>query len=83
MATFRFKERGFASLGLRHLARLRRAVRLAFVLLSLACVPRDGAPEPTARPVDVAAIQSMRIEHVTPRRDFVGQLPTKLEWTCG
>ena len=24
----------------------------------------------------------MRIEHVTPRRDFVGPLPTKLEWTA-
>lgn len=81
MATFRCKERGFASLGLRHLARL-RAVRLAFVILSLACVPRDGAPEPTARPVEVATIQNMRIEHVTPRRDFVGQLPTRLEWTA-
>ena len=82
MATFRCKERGFASLGLCHLAGLRRAVRLLLMVLSLACVPRDGAPEPTARPVDVATIQNMRIEHVTPRRDFVGPLPTRLEWTA-
>jgi hypothetical protein len=52
-----------------------------FVLLGLACVPRDGAPQPNARPVAVATIQHARIEHVTPRRDFVGQLPTRLEWT--
>lgn len=52
------------------------------MVLSLACVPRDSAPEPTARPVEVATIQNMRIEHVTPRRDFVGPLPTRLEWTA-
>ena len=51
------------------------------LLFSLACVPRDGTPQPPA-PVEVAAIQKIQIEHVTPRRDFVGPLPTKLEWTA-
>ena len=82
MAIFRCKERGFASLGLRHLARLRRAVRLLFVLMSLACAPREGAPAPSAATPEVAVIQTVQIEHVTPRRDFVGPLPTILEWTA-
>ena len=50
---------------------------LLFVLLSLACVPRDNA-----RAGEVALIQKLAIEHVTPRRDFVGPTPTKLEWTA-
>ena len=56
--------------------------KLLFVVLSLACVPRESAPESPAAPVEVAAIQKIRIEHVTPRRDFVGPTPTKLEWTA-
>ena len=55
--------------------------RVAFVLLSLACAPRDSAPAPAAM-VEVAAIQKIQIEHVTPRRDFVGPRPATLEWTA-
>ena len=51
------------------------------MVLSLACAPRESAPEPPAA-VEVAAIQKIQIEHVTPRRDFVGPTPTKLEWTA-
>ena len=54
---------------------------MLFVLMSLACAPGASAPEPSA-PVEVAAIQKLQIEHVTPRRDYVGPLPTKLEWTA-
>ena len=54
---------------------------LLFALISLACAPRETAPEPAAPAAEVALIQNIRIEHVTPRRDFVGPLPTKLEWT--
>ena len=54
---------------------------IVFMLLSLACVPRESTPQPPV-PAEVAAIQKLRIEHVTPRRDFVGPLPTKLEWTA-
>ena len=55
--------------------------RVVFVLISLACVPRDSAPESPAG-VAVAAIQKIQIEHVTPRRDFVGPTPAKFEWTA-
>jgi hypothetical protein len=66
MATFRCKERGFAAL---------------FVVLSLACAPRDSAP-PQSAAADVARIQKLQIEHVTPRPDFVGPTPARLEWTA-
>ena len=62
---------------------------ILFVLLSLACAPRDTAPALSAvegpgspAAVEVAAIQKIQIEHVTPRRDFVGPRPTTLEWTA-
>lgn len=78
------------------LARLRlaRAVSLLpasggrlviLLLLSIACVSRETATTaaaPEAAPVEEARIQKDRIEHVTPRPDFVGPLPTKLEWTA-
>ena len=53
---------------------------LVVSLLSLACISRESAPE--AAPVEEAKIQKIQIEHVTPRRDFVGKLPTVLEWTA-
>jgi hypothetical protein len=49
------------------------------LVLSLACMPRESA---SSVAVEVASIQNLRIEHVTPRRDFVGPLPSKLEWTA-
>jgi hypothetical protein len=54
---------------------------IVVMLLSLACVPRESTSQPPV-PAAVAAIQKLPIEHVTPRRDFVGPLPTKLEWTA-
>jgi len=53
---------------------------LLFIVFSLACISREGTPE--AAPAQEAKIQKIQIEHVTPRRDFVGQLPTVLEWTA-
>jgi hypothetical protein len=53
---------------------------VVLALLSLACVTRDPAPE--AAPLAEAKIQRDKIEHVTPRPDFVGPLPTRLEWTA-
>jgi hypothetical protein len=44
----------------------------------LACSPREEAPPPA----DVAAIQRQNIEHVSPKRDFVGPPPARLEWTA-
>lgn len=53
------------------------AILLAFI--SIACVSRDSAPAAAA---EVALIQKIQIEHVTPRRDFVGPTPATLEWTA-
>src|SRR5688572_22288223 len=53
-----------------------------FALLSLACAPRESPPDPAAAPPDVALIQKIRIEHVTPRPDYVGPTPVLLEWTA-
>lgn len=55
-----------------------RCSGLALALLALACAPheRRDAPRP-----EVAAITKQQIDHVTPRRDFVGPAPTRLDWT--
>lgn len=55
---------------------------LFITMLSLACISRDGAPEAAPAVGEEAKIQKIQIEHVIPRRDFVGQLPTVLEWTA-
>lgn len=63
---------------------------ILLALLSLACITREVAPaaalvSPELReggPLGEATIQKIAIEHVTPRRDFVGPLPTLLEWTA-
>ena len=64
-----------------------RLVLALLAFLGLACVTRETAAAPeaapvAAAPVEEAKIQKDRIEHVTPRRDFVGPLPTRLEWTA-
>lgn len=53
---------------------------LVMLLFSLACISREGTP--AAAPAEEAKIQKLQIEHLTPRRDFVGKLPTVLEWTA-
>jgi hypothetical protein len=55
---------------------------LFILVFSLACISREGAPEAATTPVEEAKIQKIQIEHVTPRPDFVGRLPTVLEWTA-
>jgi len=55
---------------------------VVFALLGIACATNESAPERQPQAADVALIQHDRIEHVTPRRDFVGPTPTRLEWTA-
>src|SRR5688572_22793193 len=55
-----------------------RSKALLCVLMSLACAPRDSAPEAAA----AARIQTIQIEHVTPGPDFVGPTPARFEWTA-
>lgn len=47
-------------------------------LACLACSPREHGEGP---PPEVAAITKQQIDHVTPKRDFVGPAPVRLEWT--
>ncbi len=50
---------------------------VVIALLCLACSP--GESTEVAAPV--AAIATQRIEHVVPKRDFVGPSPSRFEWT--
>ena len=61
------------------MATFRSSVDLVLALLCLACTPRESSDAPAP---EVAAITKQEIEHVTPRRDFVGPAPTRLEWTA-
>ena len=54
---------------------------LFILVFSLACISREGAPEAATPVAGEAKIQKIQIEHVTPRPDYVGKLPTVLEWT--
>ena len=81
MATFRFS---LARLRLARAASLLPASGGRLLLLaffSLACISREGSPE-SAAGVEIAKIQRTQIEHVIPRRDYVGKTPTVLEWTA-
>ena len=56
-----------------------RSSVLVLAVLCLACSPRESSDGP---PPEVAAITKQQIDHVTPKRDFVGPAPTRLEWTA-
>jgi hypothetical protein len=45
------------------------------------CSPHN-AQEAVPPGADIAPITRQTIEHVTPKRDFVGAAPVKLEWTA-
>ena len=54
-----------------------------FVVFSLACISRQSTPAAAEQPVtEVAPIQRIQIEHVVPKRDYVGKTPTLLQWTA-
>ncbi len=55
---------------------------ILLMVFSLACVSPEGAPDGAPAAVEEAKIQKTQIEHVVPRRDFVGRLPSLLEWTA-
>ena len=52
------------------------------LVFSLACISREGTPEAAPAAGEEAKIQKIAIEHLVPRPDFVGPLPTRLEWTA-
>jgi hypothetical protein len=51
-------------------------------VFSLACITRESAPQAAPAAVEEAKIQKIQIEHVIPRRDFVGKAPAFFEWTA-
>lgn len=50
-------------------------------LWCLACTP-PSASEPPAQTAEVAPITRQEIDHLTPKRDFVGAAPQRLEWSA-
>jgi hypothetical protein len=60
-------------------SRCKSAVVQLAAVACLACSPREETP-PTAS--GMAVIQRTTIEHVSPKRDFVGAPPARLEWTA-
>jgi hypothetical protein len=43
---------------------------------------RDGAPQAASPSLQEDKIQKIQIQHLIPRPDFVGPLPTGLQWTA-
>jgi hypothetical protein len=64
------------------MATFRSNPAILLALIGIACVSRDRSPAASAATTDVALIQKIQIEHVAPRRDFVGPTPATLEWTA-
>lgn len=64
------------------MATFRYSAAIVLALLFLAC-SSQSAQEPAARQApEVAPIARDAIEHVVPKRDFVGPLPARFEWTA-
>ena len=61
-------------------SRCSAAVLLA--LLLLACSSQSAQEVPASPAADVAPIARDPIEHVVPKRDFVGPAPARFEWTA-
>ena len=61
------------------MATFRSSAGVVVAMWCLACTPPSANEPPAA---DVAAIARQRIEHVRPKRDFVGAAPATLEWTA-
>ena len=63
------------------MATFRSSAGLVLTIWCLACTP-PSANEAATPSAEIAPITRPRIEHVTPKRDFVGAAPNKLEWTA-
>lgn len=61
------------------MATFRSNAGILLALICLACTPDRPGAEPA--PAAEASIARQGIEHITPKRDFVGAAPMKLEWT--
>jgi hypothetical protein len=61
------------------MATFRSSAGVMVAIWCLACSPPRANEPPVA---EVAELARQRIEHVTPKRDFVGVAPARLEWTA-
>ena len=52
---------------------------IVMVALSLACIRANG---PAVTADQTVTVNRKEIQHVMPRRDFVGKTPTRFEWTA-
>ncbi len=60
---------------------VQRIAVAALILAGFACAP-PAAESQGAPSVAAGAVQQQEIDHITPRRDFVGPAPAKFEWTA-
>ena len=64
------------------MATFRCSAGLALTLACLACAAPQSANEGAPQPAAAAPITRHTINHVVPKRDFVGASPARFEWTA-
>ena len=63
------------------MATFRSNASVVLAILCLACASQSATESTSATPVQEASITRDRIEHVAPKRDSVGPMPARFEWT--
>ena len=64
-------------------AATRRSIAAAAlaIVIGLACAPANGRSEASSAPPASDAAQLKVIDHLTPKRDSIGGVPDRFEWT--
>ena len=64
------------------MATFRYNAGVGLAVLCLACSSQSAQESTPAAPVQQAPIVRQSIEHVAPKRDYVGPMPARFEWTA-
>lgn len=64
------------------MATFRCSAGLVLALICLACASQSAQESTPAEPVQPAPIAREEIEPVVPKRDYVGPMPARFEWTA-
>ena len=64
------------------MATFRSNVGLVLAVFCLACSSQSAQESTPAAPVQQAPIARDSIEHIVPKRDYVGPMPARFEWTA-